>query len=214
MSPVKKYQLGEYVRMQYTKGDVPAGAVGFVQERNFDEKWIAVEFGKYPKTRFSEIEIDEYLFRADWPPSVLNVTVNDDFDDEKDGPFKDGQHLRLVKDYCEMPAGSEATVLSVWFNGDIDVEFSSGWVAKLNESEAVEYFGVTVNDDPVNHPKHYTSHPSGIECIQITEHMSFNVGNAIKYLWRADEKGAPIQDLEKAKWYIEREIQRRAKNVS
>ncbi len=65
------------------------------------------------------------------------------------------------------------------------------------------------HNDPVNHPKHYTSHPSGIECIQITEHMSFNVGNAIKYLWRADEKGAPIQDLEKAKWYIEREIARR-----
>ena len=42
--------------------------------------------------------------------------------------------------------------------------------------------------DPVNHPRHYTSHPSGIECIQITEHMSFNLGNVIKYCWRADEK--------------------------
>lgn len=65
--------------------------------------------------------------------------------------------------------------------------------------------------DMVNHPKHYTSHPSGIECIQIVEHMSFNVGNAIKYLWRADEKGAPIQDLKKAAWYIAREIQKREK---
>lgn len=63
--------------------------------------------------------------------------------------------------------------------------------------------------DPVNHPKHYTSHPSGVECIQITEHMGFNIGNAIKYLWRADDKGAPIEDLEKAKWYIEREIKKR-----
>ena len=58
----------------------------------------------------------------------------------------------------------------------------------------------------VNHPPHYTSHPSGIECIQVTEHMSFCVGNAIKYLWRADEKGNAIEDLEKASWYIEREI--------
>lgn len=65
------------------------------------------------------------------------------------------------------------------------------------------------NTDLVNHPPHYTSHPSGIECIQITEHMSFCVGNAIKYLWRADEKGAAIQDLEKARWYIDREIKRR-----
>jgi hypothetical protein len=65
--------------------------------------------------------------------------------------------------------------------------------------------------DVVNHPPHYTSHPSGIECIQVTEHMSFNLGNAIKYLWRADEKGAPIQDLKKSIWYIQREIERRQK---
>ena len=62
--------------------------------------------------------------------------------------------------------------------------------------------------DPVNHPKHYNSHPSGVECIQITEHMPFNVGNAIKYLWRAGEKGSQVQDLEKAAWYVAREIAR------
>lgn len=65
-----------------------------------------------------------------------------------------------------------------------------------------------VTHDPVNKPVHYTSHPSGIECIQITEHMSFTVGNALKYIWRADLKNG-IEDLEKAKWYIEREIARR-----
>lgn len=63
--------------------------------------------------------------------------------------------------------------------------------------------------DPVNHPKHYTDHPSGIECIQITEHMGFCLGNAIKYIWRADLKNDAIEDLNKAKWYIEREILRR-----
>jgi len=62
--------------------------------------------------------------------------------------------------------------------------------------------------DLVNHPPHYTSHPSGIECIQVTEHMGFNIGNAIKYLWRAGQKGSAIQDLEKAVWYIQREIKR------
>jgi len=65
------------------------------------------------------------------------------------------------------------------------------------------------NHDAVNHPTHYTSHPSGLECIQITEHMNFCIGNAIKYLWRADLKGKSIQDLKKAAWYIEREIKRR-----
>lgn len=63
--------------------------------------------------------------------------------------------------------------------------------------------------DPVNHPKHYTAHPSGIECIQITEHMCFNLGNAVKYIWRADLKHDAIEDLRKAKWYIERELQKR-----
>ena len=63
-------------------------------------------------------------------------------------------------------------------------------------------------EDMVNNPPHYTAHPSGIECIQITEHFNFNIGNAIKYLWRAGLKGSKEQDLQKALWYIEREIQR------
>jgi len=68
-----------------------------------------------------------------------------------------------------------------------------------------------VNHDPVNHPKHYTNHPSGIECIQITEHMGFNLGNAIKYIWRADLKNDAVEDLKKAVWYVQREIDKRDK---
>lgn len=64
--------------------------------------------------------------------------------------------------------------------------------------------------DPVNHPKHYISDPSGIECIQIVRHRNFNIGNAIKYLWRAGLKdgNSDIQDLRKAVWYIQDEIER------
>lgn len=66
----------------------------------------------------------------------------------------------------------------------------------------------------VNHPQHYTSDPSGIECIQITRYRDFNIGNAIKYLWRAglkqesskDMVDKTIEDLEKAIWYINDEI--------
>jgi len=65
--------------------------------------------------------------------------------------------------------------------------------------------------DPVHHPKHYTSHPSGIECIEVTRHFGFNIGNVIKYCWREAEKGAPLQDLKKAAWYLNDEIQRREK---
>lgn len=63
--------------------------------------------------------------------------------------------------------------------------------------------------DDVNHPKHYTSHPSGVECIQVVEHMGFNLGNAIKYIWRADLKNDAIEDLRKAAWYVQREIEKR-----
>ena len=62
--------------------------------------------------------------------------------------------------------------------------------------------------DAVNHPAHYTQHPSGVECIQITEHMGFCLGNAIKYIWRADLKNG-LEDLQKARWYIDREIAKR-----
>ena len=57
--------------------------------------------------------------------------------------------------------------------------------------------------DAVNHPKHYTSHPSGVECITVTEHMNFNIGNAVKYLWRASLKNG-LEDLKKAAWYVNR----------
>jgi len=71
-------------------------------------------------------------------------------------------------------------------------------------------------DDMVNHPKHYTSHPSGVESIEITQHYNFCIGNTIKYLWRAGLKGDDIEDLKKARWYLDREIQNReaSKKVS
>ncbi|MFZ4702299.1 MAG: DUF3310 domain-containing protein [Candidatus Methylumidiphilus sp.] len=66
-------------------------------------------------------------------------------------------------------------------------------------------------NDPVNHPAHYTAHPSGIEAIQITEWMSFPLGSAMKYIWRADLKADAIEDLQKAVWYLNREIERRSR---
>lgn len=62
--------------------------------------------------------------------------------------------------------------------------------------------------DPVQKPRHYNSHPSGIECIQVTRHMGFNLGNAMKYVWRADLKNG-VEDLKKAIWYLEDEVKKR-----
>ena len=63
-----------------------------------------------------------------------------------------------------------------------------------------------MESDTVNHPAHY-NHPSGIECIDVVEWCSFNLGNAIKYIWRYDKKNG-VEDLRKAVWYIQREIER------
>lgn len=69
--------------------------------------------------------------------------------------------------------------------------------------------------DKIN-PAHYKSHPSGVECIQVTRHMSFNLGNVVKYLWRAGLKDSSptIEDLKKARWYLEDEIGRLEKEAS
>lgn len=67
-----------------------------------------------------------------------------------------------------------------------------------------------MTEDNINHPKHYKSHPSGVECIEITRHMNFNLGNVVKYVWRNGLKDAnpSIQDLKKAAWYLNDEIKK------
>ena len=65
---------------------------------------------------------------------------------------------------------------------------------------------VTKKVDNINRPAHYNEHPSGVECIQIIEHMNFNLGSALKYIWRCDLKGKTVEDLRKAVFYINREI--------
>lgn len=64
----------------------------------------------------------------------------------------------------------------------------------------------------INHPKYYNKHPSGIECIEVVRHFNFNLGNVIKYVWRAGLKtDNSLDDLQKAKWYLEDEISRLTK---
>jgi hypothetical protein len=62
--------------------------------------------------------------------------------------------------------------------------------------------------DTVNHPTHYNAHPSGVEAIDVVEYLTFNLGNALKYLWRKDHKGRASEDAHKALWYLERELDR------
>lgn len=67
--------------------------------------------------------------------------------------------------------------------------------------------------DAIN-PAHYKGHPSGVEAIAICEHFGFSLGNAIKYIWRAGLKGNALEDLRKARWYLDREIARLEKNAA
>lgn len=120
----------------------------------------------------------------------------------------------------------EYTDLNTFFNTNslsaednikkVEEEFKawdSGEINKVSLKQKTAHV-VELNNDPVNHPKHYTSHPSGVECIEITEHYNFCIGNAIKYMWRcglkndsnADPRAKQIEDLKKAIWYINREI--------
>lgn len=81
---------------------------------------------------------------------------------------------------------------------------------RLTVSEFLEFHEFVRNkesiprSDAINHPEHYISHPSGIECIEVTRHMGFAAGNVIKYLWRNGLKdGEPsLKDLKKAAWYL------------
>ena len=60
--------------------------------------------------------------------------------------------------------------------------------------------------DPVERPAHYHSHPTGVECVAIAEHFGYHLGNVVAYIWRHKLKGAPIEDLKKARWHLDREI--------
>lgn len=86
-----------------------------------------------------------------------------------------------------------------------------------NENLEGKQSGMLLNKlEMVNHPKHYNTHPSGVECLDIVRHHNFNVGNVIKYCWRAglkheegkDDLVKQIEDLRKAEFYLRDEIMR------
>lgn len=67
-----------------------------------------------------------------------------------------------------------------------------------------------MNYEKINHPEHYNKHPSGVECIDIIRWYTFNIGVAMKYLWRAGKKPgeAAVEDIKKAIWYLQNEVER------
>ena len=111
--------------------------------------------------------------------------------------------------------------ITTGININTQAAMSVGLESMLDTTELSPAFSIDIkenntNKDNVNHPKHYTQHPSGIECIEITQWYNFCIGNAIKYLWRngikteqgMSNKEKQIEDLRKAIWYINQEIKR------
>lgn len=123
-------------------------------------------------------------------------------DDEKS--LADNVHKRLTEagvGACVFCSPEEEKAYRKYYPKPQDTPVYMKWHRKILASDVIK--------NEINNPPHYTAHPSGVECITITEHMSFNLGNVIKYIWRADEKGKDIEDLEKAAWYLNREINKR-----
>lgn len=116
-----------------------------------------------------------------------------------------GNYDALGRDVCEL-CSEKSTAKNPyprWASYGLFPEGNGSLTATVTEDFSPS------DEDVVNHPSHYLKHPSGVECIQITEHMNFCLGNAMKYIWRAGDKHeTPLEDLKKAKWYIEREIKR------
>jgi len=131
--------------------------------------------------------------------------------------YKVGDRVRLAESYGGVPIHSLGTITETFphaHNIDqdlLDIEMEDCTVLSVYAHRVILENSETSYVDVVNNPSHYTSHPSGIECIQITEHMNFNLGNALKYIWRADLKNDAIEDLKKAEFYIKRELKRRNK---
>ena len=136
--------------------------------------------------------------------------------------FKVGGTFVAAVKGMDVTRGDEYTITSIDYSdsGELEWVYFRDDVGDNNAMSAseIDYApqrGVVPTHDVVNHPEHYISDPSGVECIQITRHRNFNVGNAIKYLWRnglktssADPLDKQIEDLKKSVWYITDEIAR------
>jgi len=132
--------------------------------------------------------------------------------------FRVGDRVHMMGEPGNQDDGTVIECSSSFGDDFCSVEWDVSGLAGCMADD-LEHVGETSDPAPthdrVNHPSHYVSDPSGVECITITRHRGFNIGNAIKYLWRAGLKTSSadpltkqIEDLEKARWYIADEIER------
>lgn len=152
-------------------------------------------------------DLKDYLVPARIPePGVLYKVMDSNFLLGKLG-LKEGDLIRFKE-------GDDIDVSTSNFYECYEAQYEPMEVIIKNRNRSTPEECIPIKEDKVNSPKHYTSHPSGIECIEITKHYDFCIGNAIKYLWRAglkkeegySDNNKEVEDLRKAIWYITEKI--------
>lgn len=126
--------------------------------------------------------------------------------------YAGGQKPNGLRDKEIVEVSNDALGLHVGFRGEQNFIPWSEW-AFWRRPQGFTNVELREHLEAVDHPKHYNAHPSGIECIDVVRHMNFNLGNVVKYVWRAGEKDPTkhLQDLKKAAWYLNDEIEKLSK---
>lgn len=119
--------------------------------------------------------------------------------------------IRILNEYCETQNVCNKCPLDSFC---CCLPMGNGFATASDEGVNLAYYLISQGDperNAIDHPKHYNV--GGIEVIDAIEawKLGFNLGNVVKYVARADYKSKPLEDLKKAKWYLEREIERRSK---
>jgi hypothetical protein len=130
------------------------------------------------------------------PEDGRTLSVRVVFEDDAQASFRPDE-LEFEHIYDALSAEPAVQVFGDTKSGSLTVDMS--------KAQGIFLDAVKVDsrpDESVSHPSHYTSHPSGVECIEITKHMGFLDGNALKYLWRYSLKNG-IEDLRKCRQYLD-----------
>lgn len=127
---------------------------------------------------------------------------------DEQGRFQSDKYEWCLPDFVPLKVTDASAWPMLWAYAQVrravDAAFADDLEARLR---AVGYVP-PASAEQVQHPAHYQQHPSGVECWSLVEQLTFNTGNAIKYLWRQGLKGAASVDLRKATEYLRREAAR------
>lgn len=169
-----------------------------IQEQAYDEGFVE-GYNQHEYETYQNLSEKEKVLKAEAWDEGYDQAIDDlieagvigesdeDYSDEGYSEYEFGNTEDDEEEYC--------------FSKELEKVLNGDFTSNIN-------FDVGNKEEMVNHPKHYNSDLSGVECIEVARYRNFNVGSALKYLWRCGLKNgnSDIQDLEKAVWYLNDEI--------